>query len=169
MALLVGVRGICSAYIQEAEKMGWGFLSAGKGNGEEDDLMVGTKYGEEIIGALVLRLESGTPTSPSQKKKSKANPTGKGSKGVIRAWAVRLRYRHKGIGTGLLEEAIRITREKLGREAEIGFAADHANSKMVLPGIFNGVFKKGQRKAVECLEEVKKAEMDSGGGKGKKR
>lgn len=75
-----------------------------------------------------------------------------------------MRFRHKGIGTGLLEEAVRITRENLGRDAEIGFAADHANSKMLLPDIFNGPFKRDQRKSIKMLEEVDHG-VDVGGKK----
>ena len=40
------------------------------------------------------------------------------------------------------------------KEAEIGFAAEHANSKMILPEVFNGVFRKRETKAAKALEAV---------------
>ena len=49
---------------------------------------------------------------------------------------------------------MRVTREKLGNSAEIGFAAEHANSKMILPAIFNGGFRKRETKAAKALEAV---------------
>jgi len=69
---------------------------------------------------------------------------------------------------------VRVARERLGpKEVEIGFAADHANSRMVLPGVFNGVFQRGQRRAVEVLEGVLRVDGygggGSGGGKGRRR
>jgi len=76
---------------------------------------------------------------------------------------VRVKHRGKGVGTELLEEAVRITREKLGNSAEIGFAAGHANSK-VLPEFFNATFKKRDGRAAKALEKM----VESMDGKKKK-
>ncbi len=78
----------------------------------------------------------------------------KGGKGVIRAWTTRLRYRGKGLGGDLLREAVRITKERCGRDAEVGFAREHANSTMVLPEMFNGTFRRSEMRAARALEAV---------------
>jgi len=44
---------------------------------------------------------------------------------VIRAWTVKLKYRHKGIGESLLEEAVKIAGEK-GADGVV-FDTDHAS------------------------------------------
>lgn len=147
MVCLVGIRGITSGYLNAAEELTWKWAENEDG---ERDVIIGSKFGEEIIGAVVLRLEkNGTG------KKGKRNGNGKpGGKGVVRAWTVRIRYRGKGVGTELLEEAVRVTREKLGGSAEIGFAREHANSRMVVPEIFNGGFRRREARAAGVLEGV---------------
>ncbi|TAQ86468.1 hypothetical protein B7494_g5207 [Chlorociboria aeruginascens] len=147
MALLVGVRGVTSGYLNLAEEFSWKFARNEDG---DEDTIIGSRYGDEIIGALILRLErAGNGSGKKQAKKGKT-----GGKGVVRAWSTKLRYRGTGVGTELLEEAVRVTRDTLGNSAEIGFAAEHANSKMVLPAIFNGVFRKREMKAARALEAV---------------
>ena len=54
----------------------------------------------------------------------------------------------------MLAEAVRITREKCGKDAEVGFAREHANSGMVLWEFFNGVFRKGERRTARALERI---------------
>ncbi len=150
MAMLVGVRMLTGPYLNEAEAITWSWLSNPE-TGDEDSL-IGSRFGDDIIGALVLRLER--PGGVGTKRKGgKVVKTGKG-KGIIRAWTTGLRYRHKGIGTSLLEEAVRVTRERCGKEAEVGFAADHANSKMILPNVFNGGFRKREQAAIKSLSSV---------------
>jgi len=147
MLFLVGIRGLTSSYLNLAEEITWKYLDNEDG---EEDIVIGSRYGEEIIGALILRLErAGNGNGKKKAKSSKA-----GGKGVVRAWTTRLRYRGKGIGTGLLEEAARVTRDRLGNSADIGFAAEHANSKMILPGVFNGGFRKREARAAKTLETV---------------
>jgi hypothetical protein len=139
----------------------------GQGDEEEDTVLV-TKFGEEVIGALVVRFEAlGSPDSGSgssngsggksraaprrntRKSRGTSSPTPAGSgssssssssgggggggspKALFRAWAVRLRYRHKGVGGNLLLEGVRLARRKLGPAAVIEFAQDHA-SKFLL-------------------------------------
>jgi Acetyltransferase (GNAT) family len=150
MAMLVGVRMVTGPYLSEAETITWSWLSNPE-TGDED-LLIGSKFGEDVIGALVLRLER--PGGAGGKRKGKVVKIGGKGKGIIRAWTTGLKYRHKGIGTALLEEAVRVTREKCGKEAEVGFASDHANSKMVLPNIFNGMFRRREQEAIKLLSSV---------------
>ena len=147
MACLIGVRGITSGYLTLAEEFNWEFATNEDG---EEDTIIGSRYGEELIGAVILRLERNGNGSPKKKPKSGRL----GGRGVVRAWTVRIKYRGTGVGTELLEEAVRVTREKLGNSAEIGFAAEHANSKMILPEMFNGAFRKREAKAAKALERV---------------
>jgi hypothetical protein len=160
MTLLVAVRAGTSEYINQAEAFNASFLDNDEG---EQDIVIGSRYGEGIIGALILRIERNG--HGNGKKRSKGN--GKtGGKGLVRAWTVKQRYRGAGVGTELLEEAVRLTREKLGNSAEIGFAAEHANSKMVLPEMFNGDFRRREVRAAKTLEAV--IESTTGGNKKKR-
>lgn len=54
-------------------------------------------------------------------------------KGVVNALAVRLRYRKRGVGRGVLEEVMRAVRARVGEEAEVVFADKHAS--IVLPWV----------------------------------
>ncbi|KAE9371377.1 hypothetical protein N431DRAFT_410028 [Stipitochalara longipes BDJ] len=154
MACLVAIRGLTGGYLNLAEEFNWKFATNEDG---DEDIIIGSRYGEEIIGATILRLEG--KGNGSGKKKTKSAKTG--GKGVVRAWTVRVKYRGKGVGTELLEEAVKITREKLGNSAEIGFAAEHANSKMILPETFNASFRKREARAAKALETVVES-MDTG-------
>jgi len=145
MTCLVAVRTLTKGYIDTAEEMNWSFAQNPDG---EEDIIIGSKYGADIIGAAILRLEK---NGNGGKRKTKVS---KGGTGLVRAWTTKMRYRGTGVGTELLEEAVRITREKLGNSAEIGFAAEHANSKMILPEIFNSGFRKKEVKAAKALEAV---------------
>jgi hypothetical protein len=154
MACLIAIRGLTGGYLSLAEEVKWAFIQNEDG---EEDVMIGSRYGEELIGACVLRLERNG--NGGGKKKAKSGKMG--GRGVVRAWTVRIRYRGGGVGTEMLEEAVKVTREKLGKDSEIGFAAEHANSRMILPGIFNGGFRKIERKAAKALEAVVE-NMDGG-------
>lgn len=148
MAYLLAIRYVTVGYIQLAEDLKWDWLvSADTG---DEDVVIGTRYGTEIIGACVLRLE---PNPSVPRKKNRAQNL-RGGKGVIRGWTVRLRYRGTGVGADMLHEAVRVTRERCGKDAEVGFAAEHANSQMVLPEMFNRVFRQGERRAAGALEKV---------------
>jgi hypothetical protein len=148
MAYLLAIRYFTSGYIQIAESLGWNWLVS-PDTGDED-VVIGTRFGSELIGALFLRLE---PTS-SHRGKRRGTLGLRGGKGVIRAWTTKLRYRGKGVGADMLQEAVRVTREKCGRDAEVGFAAEHANSQMILPEMFNKTFRQGERKAAGALEKA---------------
>ncbi|KAL3427232.1 acetyltransferase [Phlyctema vagabunda] len=144
---LVAVRGATGAYLTMAEEVSWKFVENEDG---EEDTIIGSRYGDEIIGALILRLERTANSAGSPRKRKPS----RGGNGVIRAWTTRLRYRGTGVGTELLEEAVKVSRERLGNPAEVGFAAEHANSKMILPELFNGGFRKGEVRAAKALEHV---------------
>ncbi|ROW05136.1 hypothetical protein VSDG_00002 [Cytospora chrysosperma] len=150
MAYLLAIRYVTAGYIQMAEDLKWDWLVS-PDTGEED-VLVGARFGSEIIGALVLRLET-NPATPRKKRGNHGHGL-KGGKGVIRAWTTKLRYRGKGVGADMLHEAVRVTRERCGKDAEVGFAAEHANSKMILPEMFNRTFRKGERRAALALEKV---------------
>ncbi|KAG8167222.1 hypothetical protein KVR01_002911 [Diaporthe batatas] len=148
MAYLLAIRYATSGYIQIAESLGWDWLVSP--DTADEDVVIGTRFGSELIGALFLRLE---PTS-GHRGKRRGTQTMRGGKGVIRAWTTKLRYRGKGVGADMLQEAVRVTRERCGRDAEVGFAAEHANSQMVLPEMFNKPFRNGERKAAGALEKA---------------
>ncbi|ESZ90932.1 hypothetical protein SBOR_8678 [Sclerotinia borealis F-4128] len=157
MACLVAVRAATAGYLHTAEEFNWNFAKNDEG---EEDIIIGSRYGEELIGALILRIER-APHLNGLPKKGKSGR--KGGKGVVRAWTTRVRYRGTGVGTEMLEEALRETRGKLGNSAEVGFAKEHANAKMILPEMFNGEFRRRERRAAGALEAVVE------GGRGKKR
>ncbi|KAJ9148914.1 Acetyltransferase [Pleurostoma richardsiae] len=148
MSYLTAVRYATSGYLRAAEAIGWPWLTSDDG---EEDTVVGTRFGGELVGALVLRLEP----NPALAGKRKSRALGlRGGRGVIRAWTTKLRYRGRGVGTDMLHEAVRVTRERCGRDAEVGFAKEHANSAAVLPEFFNGVFRRGEMQAARALERV---------------
>lgn len=93
-------------YIERAEQLNWQWLG-------DADVFV-TKFGEEIIGALIIEWVSGE----SRQKRRKA------WRGEIKGWAVRMKYRGKGVGTALLEDAVREAKSKGAESVE--FAVDHA-------------------------------------------
>ncbi|KAI1470621.1 uncharacterized protein F4812DRAFT_456629 [Daldinia caldariorum] len=148
MTYLMTIRYFTGQYIQVAESMKWSWMVSEDG---EEDTVIGVRFGSDLIGALVLRLE---PNPSLAGKKRNRNSMLRGGKGIIRAWTVKLKYRHKGVGSDMLHEAVKVTREKCGRDAEIGFAKEHANSTMVLPEAFNGPFRKDEQRAAKALERV---------------
>lgn len=168
MAYLAAIRMWTSGYLNVAEGMSWDFLlkdvasenpdATNAANGNNEDIVLGARFGTEVIGALVLRLEPSPSANGSGRGRKNGHHRGnslyKGGKGVIRAWTTRLRYRGKGVGGDLLHEAVRITREKCGKDAAVGFAKEHANSTMVLPEWFNRPFRKQEVRAAKALEGV---------------
>jgi ribosomal protein S18 acetylase RimI-like enzyme len=143
MACLILV--ITNGYVNLAEEF---LLKVMKDKGEKD-MIIGSRYSGEIIGALILRLER---NGNRKDKKAKSGKTR--GKGIVRAWTTRPRYSGAGVGTAMLEEAVKATREKLGNSAEVTFAAEHANSRMILPELFNEVFRRREAKAARALMSV---------------
>jgi len=168
---LVAVRWATSGYLDAAEAISWAWLAAGHVGGAED-VVLGTRWGRDLIGAVVLRLEPAPPGSSSGSSgggrrrhrggnggngsggSSGSNNHLRGGRGVIRAWTTKLQYRGHGVGGDLLREAVRHTRERCGRDAEVGFALEHANSKTVLPEVLNGPFRKREIRAAKALERI---------------
>lgn len=148
MSYLMAIRYLASGYVNLAEQLRWSWLQSDDG---DEDMVLAARYNNEIIASLVLRLEPNPALLSRKKHKSMCL---KGGRGVIRAWTTRLKYRGKGIGRDLLFEAVRITKERCGKDAEVGFAKEHANSAMLLPNVFNGTFKKDEVRATKALEEA---------------
>ncbi|RPA90247.1 hypothetical protein L873DRAFT_1718600 [Choiromyces venosus 120613-1] len=120
-------------YIERAEWMASrSGLGATLGGGRE---VVGAFWGEEVIGVVVFE-------------------RGQDGEAVIYGWAVRLRYRGKGVGRGLLEKVA----EMCG--GRVRFAEDHVHSYRLprVPAMFNKVFDKREAKAKSMLEDVLKSQ-----------
>lgn len=175
MSLLITVRLLTSGYIEQAERIGtWKWLNLGRDDpshndivGAEDEILL-TRFGDEVIGTIFLRgvRESGSSSNHSHSSSGSSSPAGTGNAspkktrtknlpitGLIRGWTVKQRYRHKGIGTGLLEEAVTLTQSKGWHGPE--FADDHANSAKLLPKTFMGGFVKREKLAGFALDKVK--------------
>lgn len=136
MTFLIFIRWMTGEYIGIAEDIDMNWLG--------DDKLLVVKWGEDIIGALVL----GWADNDAAKKRGRRRR----GKAVVRAWTVKLKYRRKGVGESLLEEAVKVAGER-GADGII-FDADHANSKRVLPTLFNGFLDKQEAKAEKALKKV---------------
>jgi ribosomal protein S18 acetylase RimI-like enzyme len=110
-AIVIGLalcRYLTRGYIFAAEEINWDWLGTA-------DVIV-TKFGDEVIGTVIIDWVS---TSDTRQKRKKA------WRGEIKAWTVRLKYRKKGVGAALLDEAVKESRKK-GAET-IEFADEHAS------------------------------------------
>lgn len=118
MAFLVAVRGATGGYLVAAEQIGWKWLEdgnsgdedggKGKGRGEDETIILVTAWGEEIIGALAMRV---------LKREKRA---------LVRAWTVGLKYRGKGVGKSLLEDGVRLAMAGRGCRG-VEFEEKHAS------------------------------------------
>lgn len=132
---------------------------------DDQDTILVTRYGDQIIGALVLRsppvlLPSTLPVPASTSQGGSTIDSNK--KAIIRAWTVHVRYRNKGIGTGLLEAAVSQCLSR--RWPGLVFAEQHANSARLVPRWFHASFEKGEKRARALLEKVMAAsEMGAAG------
>ena len=115
VAALAAIYWITIDYATLAERINWDWLggytppstpTSGSGSSLknksrcDDPVVLVSKQGEEVIGALVMKVV---------KRERKA---------FVRAWTVDLTYRGKGIGVGLLEEGVRVAWGKGARAFE---------------------------------------------------
>jgi ribosomal protein S18 acetylase RimI-like enzyme len=169
MAALGGIRLLTMGYIHEAESIGtWSWLESNSLGSTEvvgQDEMFLTRAGpkDTPIGALILRGIRDLPSardSPHSgngngQRKRRQNSKDKNAPiiGQIRGWTVQPKYRRQGIGTELLEEAIRLCQERGWQGPEID--PGHANSKRHLPKFFAKPFEKRDAQARRLLERTK--------------
>ncbi|KAK3639553.1 hypothetical protein LTR22_017415 [Elasticomyces elasticus] len=134
MIFLAASRYLTQGYLFAAETINWEWLG-------DADVIV-TKFGDEVIGTVVVDWVSGE----GRAKRKKA------WRGEIIAWTVRLKYRKKGVGSALLEEAVKEAKKKGAETLE--FSDEHANSKRVLPSMYNAAFDKRDRRGRELLADL---------------
>lgn len=163
MLAIFGVtRMLTKGYIQEAESIGtWDWLEKDRDTTEVvgDDDMFLARIDDQVVGALILRgirdlSPTNTPTSNGQRKR-RQNSKDKTAPviGLIRGWTVKDRHRCKGIGTELLEEAIKLCQQRGWQGPEIDL--EHANCKRHLPAFFTGPLEKRELRARNLLERTK--------------
>lgn len=120
MAALIFVRWLTGGYIFAAED----YAKLAPEMLENADVIV-TKFGDEVIGAVIMGWKGVEPgkggSSPRDSQRGKRRKW----RAEIKGWAVRIRYRGKGCGGDLLEEAVQLAKSK-GAET-VGFADDHAS------------------------------------------
>ncbi|KAL1981593.1 hypothetical protein VTN96DRAFT_2417 [Rasamsonia emersonii] len=137
----------------------------------EDEILL-TKYGDEIVGVLVLRtartnaLTSGAPSANGiralRRRQSNSFSSMSGRlTGVIRAWTVKRPYRRRGIGRMLLESAVSICRVRR-LDGPIFAEEHHAHAVKLLPWFFNKGFEKQEEWARSLLREVIEGERKTG-------
>lgn len=182
MALLGAIRLVCGPYIFEAEKVGtWNWLQKGRSVEEEDDTglrvlgetdeILLTKFGGDYIGSIIFRGVQPAPNraSPTGNKRARRTQSpSKQTKMVIRAWTVRQKYRRKEVGSALIEEALKIGKEKGWLVGGVEVAKDHANSMRVLPTMLNGPLDHYDKIAQKTLDK-KLDEFEASQEKGRKK
>ncbi|KAG5980216.1 hypothetical protein E4U55_004262 [Claviceps digitariae] len=148
LAYLAAVRLLTANYIRLAESLKWKqWIASPDGH---DDYILAARFGDEIIGTLVLRIVA----SASSSKGMKSSSVKKGGSGVIRAWTTRYKYRNKGIGGDMLRLAVLTTRSKCGDDAPVTFDPEHANSARPLHDMFNRPFMRREERALLALEHA---------------
>lgn len=138
LGLLSGVYNACRRYDAFANQICHDWT-------RPEDIIIGARSKEGLQSTAVLRLEN----FPGRNKRRKTN-----AKALITAWTTKKDHRKKGVGKQVLEEAVRIARERAGNAVEIGFAAEHANSQFPLPELFIKGFRRNERMAASVLDGV---------------
>ena len=138
IGLICGIYNACRTYSIFANNIGTGWI-------RPDDIIIGARTRDDLISTAVLRLEN----FPARNKRRKTN-----GKALIMAWTTKKESRKKGMGKQVLEEAVRIAKEKAGNGVEIGFAAEHANSQFPLPALFIRSFRRNERMAARVLLDI---------------
>jgi len=148
MSYLICVRFFTGGYLEEAEKVKEPLLDGA-------DVFV-TKFGDEVIGTVIMALV------PSDNK----NKRRKTYVAEVRGWNVRLRYRGKGVGLALLEDAVAEAKKrgvediyfpydhpcKIWFQIEKCFALTFTDSARLLWSIYNGPFDKSEKRARQALQ-----------------
>ncbi|RBR19184.1 uncharacterized protein FIESC28_05649 [Fusarium coffeatum] len=147
LTYLVAVRYFTSAYIRIAEETKWAKWA-------KNDILIGARFGEDIVGAVVMRLQRKLETEYVED--STGWETGEAfmkmpPRAIIRGWTTKTRYRGRGLGGDMLGKSVEIAKERMGRNCRVDFAKDHANSHMPLYTIFNGPFLEREAKAKRAL------------------
>ena len=148
MSYLICVRFFTAGYLEEAEKVKETLLDGA-------DVFV-TKFGDEVIGTVIMAL---VPSDTKNKRR-------KTYMAEVRAWNVRLKYRGKGVGLALLEDAV-ADAKKRGVE-DVYFPYDHpskisykmagcfmltfTDSARLLWSIYNGPFDRSEKRARHALQ-----------------
>lgn len=153
IGLISGIYNACRRYDTHANDIETSWT-------KPEDIIIGARSKEGLISTAILRIEN----FPARNKRRKTN-----GKALITAWTTRKEHRKKGIGKQVLEEAVRIARERAGNSVEIGFAAEHANSHFPLPELFIKRFRKNERMAASVLDEVLNGKGLDRRGSGKRR
>lgn len=146
LTYLVAVRYFTSAYIRIAEETKWMEWA-------KNDTIIGARFGADIIGVVVMRLETKIGTLSEN---SGQVLMGWKKKAIIRGWTTKTRYRGRGLGGDMLSQSVKIAKERMGRDCVVEFAEDHANSHMPLYTIFNGPFLEREAKARRALGAASK-------------
>lgn len=120
MAGLIFVRWCTGEYLFAAEE----YAKRAPEVLEDADVVV-TKFGGEIIGAVILGWKGVEPGKGSSSPRDSQRGKRRKWRAEIRGWAVRIRYRGKGVGGDLLEEAVKVAKSK-GADS-VDLAADHAS------------------------------------------
>lgn len=154
IAYLAAVRMLTGKFVRQAEAFRPRDFIVGPD--DREDIVMGARFGEEIIGAIILRPYLAEPEAEEDKTSKKSTskaPLG----GTIRAWTVRMKYRNKGVGGDLLRSAVIALQTIQGKSAEISFDDEHANSTKMSSEMFNRTFHKRDSRAKAAL---KHAELD---------
>jgi GNAT superfamily N-acetyltransferase len=141
MTFLIAVRYVTGGYIGLAEDIDMDWLG--------EDRLVVAKWGKDVIGALVL----GWADHDAAKKRGRRRR----GKAVVRAWTVMLKYRGKGVGEGLLEEAVKVAGER-GADGII-FDADHASKCTFRLVVQHGTLTDHQTPSVYCLQSTTRSSI----------
>lgn len=139
-----------SWFTRKYRKLATQFTSCWIHNGR--DILIGAWSKGCLIGVVVLRLDP-RPIANNSKKRTRSFSF-RGGRGLIRAWTTVPGERNKGVGKKLLAAAVRTTKERCGKDAELGFCKDHAHSTMILPKMFNGSFRRNEVLATKAVERA---------------
>lgn len=142
---LAAIRMLTSRFIRMAESFNPDdFLTGPEGR---QDIVIGARFDNEIIGCLILRPYLSDTDFHKQSKASSSKISG----GSIRAWTVRLKFRNKGVGGDLLRFAVTAIQTLQGKDAKISFDRANAHSNRLPIPMLNRPFDKRDERAAAAL------------------